>query len=144
MTYKYLSQRILDHAIHSPLVNYAMEGAISEINPQTVLQYPLFLVSPTGTHRETRSTITYSLTFYYFDRLLDDESNASEIYSYGMQVIKNILTRLEYDDEIMSIGDEISYQFYLATDGKVLNDTCAGVWATVEITTENNINCPED
>lgn len=142
MTYKYLAHRILDYAINKPYINYAMEGNISEINNQTVLQYPLFMVSPTGMHTERENTITYALTFYYFDRMLADESNATDVYSVGIQALQSIARSLEMDDEIISIDGDVTYQFYRATDGKVLNDTCAGVFSSIRITVPKEVSCP--
>lgn len=143
MTYKYLANRILDYAMQNKVINYAMEGAVSELNYQTVLQYPVFLVSPTGTHRERDGVITYALSFFYFDRLLNSEENNTEVYSTGMMVLKQIITNLWHDDEIMAVGDEIDYNFYVATDGQVLNDVCCGVWANVNITVPSEIVCPD-
>lgn len=144
MTYKSLSYKICDIAIHNKLLNYAMEGDIAEINSLNIKEYPVFLMSGIGPHTDNGSLMTYTVVFYYLDRALNDFSNSTDAYSSGIETLKNLVNLLRNDEDIVKVSDEISYNPFKATDTKVLSDNCFGVYAQVQITVLNDTLCGLD
>lgn len=144
MTYKSLAYKICDVAIHNKLLNYALEGDVAEINSLNIKEYPLFLVQGNGPHTDRGNVMTYGLTFFYFDRALKDFSNSTDAYSSGIEILKNLVRILRYDDDIVDISTEISYRPFKATDTKVLSDNVFGVYAELEITVLNDSLCAID
>lgn len=80
------------------------------------------------------NTVTYTMILYYGDRLLQDKSNVNAIYSDGINAIQsviNILNQIEHVD----IPEQIEYTPF---EQKFM-DYLAGMYATVEITTESSL-----
>lgn len=144
MTYKSLAYKICDVAIHNKLLNYAIEGDVAELNSLNIKEYPLFLVQGNGPHTDRGNTMTYGLTFFFFDRALNDFSNSTDAYSSGIEILKNLIKLLKNDEEILEISDEISYHPFKATDTKVLSDNAFGVYAELQITVINDTQCAID
>lgn len=77
---------------------------------------------------------TYTFIFYYGDRLLQDKSNVNEIYTDGINAIQSVLNILneQYRVDIPESINYIPFQQQFC-------DYLAGVYATVEISTESTI-----
>lgn len=144
MTYKTLSYKICDIAIHDKLFNYSLEGDIAEINSLNITEYPIFLMSGIGPHTDNGSIMTYHVVFYFLDRALNDFSNSTDAYSTGIEVLKNLIRKIKNDDDIVDVSDEISYHPFKATDTKVLSDNCFGVYCELDITVLNDTQCVAD
>lgn len=78
--------------------------------------------------------VTYNVVLYYGDRLLQDKRNVNDIYSDGMRVIQSIINKLNTEDGI-NIGGEIIYTPF----EQQFMDYLAGVYTTVDITTESEL-----
>lgn len=128
-------------AIGSQYFNWAAEGDVYDLNDKTIKDYPAFLVSGTGPHTDTGKLFRYRLTFFYFDRLTKDASNSTQIYSTGIEVLKNFINQLRHDQYILKVSDEITYTPFSGVEAQVLSDTTCGVYATLELTVKNDTTC---
>lgn len=77
---------------------------------------------------------TYTYIFYYGDRLLQDKSNVGEIYTDGVNAIQAVVNILN-DSYAVDIPEIVSYTPF----EQQFMDYLAGVYATVEITTNSEI-----
>ena len=142
MTLKNLLDTIGVIGINDRLINFAgAGGSVYEINDLTIRDYPILYVSPTGTHRTDQNTTTYQLTIFYIDRLLEDSSNSLDIHSAGVEVLKNIIRKIEDTEGIVSVSDE--YTITLFTETEKMKDRCNGAYATLEITVLNGYVCAD-
>lgn len=144
MTYKELSYKICDIAIHNKLFNYALEGDVAEINSLNITEYPIFLMSGIGPHTDNGSIMRYHVVFYFFDRALNDFSNSTDAYSTGIETLKNIIKLIRNDEDIINVSDELSFYPFKATDTKVLSDNCFGVYVELDISVLNDTLCAID
>lgn len=80
-----------------------------------------------------QQSITYDLVIYYGDRLLQNTSNMNQIFTDGVNVIQSVINDL--DDYHIDITEEVVYTPF---DQKFA-DYLAGVYATIQITTESTI-----
>lgn len=141
MTYLELTTLICKKAINNKLFNYACEGNFSELNDKTIKDYPVFLLTGTGPHINEDNMMKYRVTFFYFDRLVSDNSNSTQIYSAGIEALKNLINAIKKDSNILFVSDEIEYFPFTAPEGQVLSDRCCGVYATLDITVPNITTC---
>ena len=128
-------------AIGSKYFNWFAEGDIYDINDKTIRDYPAGLISFTGPHTDTGKFFRYRLSIFYFDRLTSDNSNSSQIYSTGIEVLKNLVNALRHDQYILKVSDEITYTPFSGVEAQVLSDRTCGVYATLELTVKNNTTC---
>lgn len=128
--------------INDKMVNYFVAGnSVYDINSLTIKDYPLCYVSPTGTQEIGDNFSTFSLTLFYLDRLLIDNSNETEIHSVAVEVIKNLKKKLENNENIINIegGDII-----LFTEKEKFSDKVNGGYINLKITVLNNSVCAID
>lgn len=141
MTYLELATYIGKLAIRSEYFNFAAEGDVYDLNDKTINDYPALLVSGTGPHTDTGKLFRYRITLFYFDRLTKDASNSTQIYSTGIEVLKNLINGLRKDPYILKVSDEITYTPFSGVEAQVLSDSTCGVYATLELTVKNDTNC---
>lgn len=141
MTQIELATLICRKAIGSRYYNWIAEGDIYDINDKTVKDYPAGLVTFTGPHTFLPNSTRFRVSIFYFDRLTGDDSNSSQIYSTGVEVLKNLINSLRHDENILKVSEEIQIMPFLGTEAQVLNDRCCGVYATLDITVKNNTKC---
>lgn len=141
MTYLELATYIGRMAIGSKSFNFAAEGDIYDLNDKTIKDYPALLVSGTGPHTDTGTLMRYRITLFYFDRLTADDSNSTQIYSTGIEALKNLINALRHDEYILKVSDEIVYTPFSGVEAQVLSDRCVGVYATLDITVKNGTKC---
>ena len=141
MTYLELATYIGQLAIGSKYFNFAAEGDVYDLNDKTIRDYPALLVSGTGPHTDTGKFFRYRITLFYFDRLTADDSNSTQIYSTGIEVLKNLINTLRHDEYILKVSDEITYTPFSGLEAQVLSDRTCGVYATLELTVKNNTTC---
>lgn len=141
MTYLELATYICRKAIASKYFNFACEGDVYDLNDKTIRDYPALLVSGTGPHTDTGKFMRYRITLFYFDRLVSDDSNSTQIYSQGIEVLKNLINDLRHDDYILRVSDEIQYTPFSGVEAQVLSDRTCGVYATLDLTVKNVTNC---
>jgi len=126
--------------VRDKLVNFTgCGGSVYELNDLSIHNYPILYVSPTGTHRVEENYTTYQLTIFYIDRLLEDNSNAVDIHSAAVEILKNIIRAIENTDGVIGVSDE--YSINLFTETEKFKDRCNGAYATVEISVVNDTVC---
>lgn len=142
MTLQALLNIIGSIGIEDKLINFAgAGGSIYEINDLTIRDYPILYVSPTGTHRVEENFTSYQLTIFYIDRLLEDNSNGTNIHSTGVEVLKNIIRKVATLDGVIGVSDE--YTINLFSETERMKDRCNGAYATLEITVLNDYICAD-
>ena len=124
------------------LVNFSCAGAsLAEINPMSIQFYPLFMIIPSGTHQVLENTTRYSLTLYYVDRLLEDNSNTIDIFSSSIENLKNIIVGTKDIPGVVEVDDIYTIRCFMP---EKLNDRLAGSYAEVKITVRNDSLCFQD
>ena len=141
MTQLELATYICRKAIGSKYFNFMAEGDVYDLNDIIIKDYTAGLVSFTGPHTDTGTLMRYRLSIFYFDRLTSDDSNSSQIYSTGIEVLKNLVNDLRHDEYILKVSDEIQYVPFSGVEAQVLSDRCCGVYCTLDITVKNNTTC---
>lgn len=140
MSLEELIKQIGKMAIKNSLVSwYGGGGSIYELNSLTIKDYSLIYVSPTGTHTATNSYTRFAITIFYIDRLLDDNSNDVQIFSAGVEVLKNIIKGLGMIDGVIEVSNSYTIQNF--TETEKMSDKCAGAYATLEVIVKNNDDC---
>lgn len=129
-------ERLLDAlgnlAVKYNLINWAgYGGSIYEINTATIEDYPILFLSPTDEIRVTKDYTSYGLTIYFIDRLLEDSSNDTQIFSAGELTLANFLRQVKLLPGILKVDEE--YTIRLFTETEKMNDRCAGAYARVRI-----------
>lgn len=141
MTLEYLQYAIGEIAVRNNLVNWYGAGpSVFAINGETVKDYPLVFVSPTGDNLVRENTTRYSLTIYYVDRLLDDSSNETNVGSVAVETLKNIYRQVQMIDWVEAV--ETDPRIRLFQEPERFNDRCAGAYMQVWIEVVNPSNCP--
>lgn len=141
MTIERLLYDISEISLKNNLVNAAYAGpSIYNINGTTVLDYPYLFTSPTDDITVGENTTRYGLTIYFVDRLLADSSNEVDVFSTGVETLKNIIRQLELLDEIVDVTDEPIIRLF--TETQRMADACAGAYCRLSITVLNTAACP--
>lgn len=141
MTYIDLATHICTKAISNKLFNFAAEGNVYELNDKTIKDFPALLMSGVGPHTDTGKMMRYRITLFYFDRLANDNSNDTQIYSQGIEALKNLINGLRNDEYILKVSDEIQYTPFIDVEAQVLSDRTCGVYATLELSVKNDNKC---
>ena len=124
-----------DIAKNQPNINQILRDDIFALNTMQDVKYSVFC-STQQQHKESGDFITYYFTLFYVDRLLSDRSNQTEIQSAGINILSNILKRLEGNDIEV---EPHSYQVF----NQRFNDECAGVYVNVGLTVPIEYICSE-
>lgn len=114
-------------AASQPAVNMIVENDIFRLNAAPDARYGVFGWTQ-GQHSGGASTdtIRYAFTFFYIDRLTEDQGNQVEVQSVGIQTLDNI---------IRTLGDRGIWSddwTFVAFNQRFL-DECAGVYCTVTL-----------
>lgn len=140
MTLQKLLNTIGFIGVQDKLVNFTgCGGSVYELNDLSIHNYPILYCSPTGTHRVEENYTTYSIVLFYIDRLLEDNSNAVDIHSAAVEILKNIIRAIKNTDGVIGVSDE--YSINLFTETEKFKDRCNGAYATVEISVVNDTIC---
>lgn len=127
-------------AMSHPTVRTAKNDNVYDImNTNPSIKYGVFVVSQT-THRQTEQFDIYGLNLFYIDRLVDNrEDNRLQIQSIGKQILGNVIATFceEYD-----VDFPLVVRFTPFTQKFV--DSCAGMYATIEIEIPRDIICSEE
>lgn len=115
-------------------INYTGEGDIYTLNTNNSIDYGVFFITQ-NKHTQDENTITYSLNLYYIDRLLENEKNTLSIQSTGIILLGNIINTFNESVDECEIEYDITYQPFTHR----FADACAGVYAVVNLTVDNNI-----
>lgn len=136
-----LSTLICKKAINSKYFGWIAEGDIYDLNDKTIRDYPAGLVTFTGPHTFVKNTTRYRLSIFYFNRLTNDDSNSSYIYSTSVEVLKNLVNDIRHDEHILKVSEEIQIMPFIAPEAQGLSDRCCGSYCTLDITVKNDITC---
>lgn len=140
MTLENLLALITEIGLNDRLVNFAACGnSVYDINSYQIKNYPLLFVSPTGMQGVSERFVTYTLTIFYIDRLLTDNSNQIQIHSIAIDALKNIINKIEAFDDVIEVED--NYNITLFTENEKFSDVCNGAFATIRVKTLNNSTC---
>lgn len=138
MTLFTLCKEIGEMAKAQRLVNFSAAGSsLGEINPLSVDWYPMFYIIPAGTHTVMNNTTKFSLTFYYIDRLLEDNSNTIDIFSSSIENLKNIINGTKQIEGVVDVDDSYSVRNFMP---EKMNDRLAGAYAEIRVSVVND-NC---
>ena len=142
MTLQSLLYAITEVGIKQKVINYAAAGAdIYALNSNTIKDWPVLFASPTGDHTISDNTTVYTITLYYLDRLLDDNSNDISVMSVGIEQLKNMIKWVAQINGVVEVENEYVIRNFTETES--FADKCAGAWVTIRIKTLNSIICPE-
>lgn len=140
MSLELLIQVLCEFGLKRNLVNWASAGpSIYAINPEEIKNYPFLFISPTERIQVGKNTTEYGLTIYYADRLLDDSSNETQIFSMGAETLTNFLRQIENLEGIVEVSDP---SIRLFTNSEKMQDRLSGAYTVVTITVLNSANCP--
>lgn len=140
MTLKQLIKEIGDMAIKQKLINYSAAGtSIAQLNPMSIDWYPVLFQAPTGNHQVRENTTIYQITLYYIDRLLEDYSNDIDIFSTGIEQLKNLVNGIKFIDGVVDVRTDYIIRNF--ADTEKMNDRLAGAYMTISIEVVNNTLC---
>lgn len=121
-------------ALYQNFIRSAFDGDVYDNwNNGTEVRYGSFNI---GLQNITYSNnlVTYSLVMYYGDRLTQDKTNANQIYTDGVNALQSIINFLNKASNVEVSGDII----YTPFEQKFM-DYLAGVYTTIELTTESQL-----
>lgn len=134
MTLYEIVNELIDIAKKQPNINHCGEGDIYELNSKPNINYSVFWVTQQN-HSQGENTVSYNLILYYVDRLMNDASNRLKVQSQGMLEINNIINIFNQMNQDIQIEYDINYTTFTHR----FSDECAGVFANVTITTDNEL-----
>ena len=124
-------------AKEQPSINMIVQQDVFRINSAPLLKYGVFAWTQGQHSGSINGLSTYSFSFFYVDRLKEDQSNQIEIQSVGCETIGNILRMLEeYDVEVGN--------YTLQTFNQRFTDECAGVFCNVTLSVLPMSGCAEN
>lgn len=139
MTLYDLIDKISEYAVGRQLIEYSAGGtSIMEIDRAE--GYPLLFVAPTGNHRVSQNTTTFTITLYYIDRLLDDSTNNVTLFSNSINALKDLVLGIATLDGVTDVSEDFDIANF--TETEKLNDKVAGAYTTIQVTTLNDYTCP--
>lgn len=128
-----LTNRIKEISLTQAPIKSVYDGDVYEIWNSSEVNFGSLCFDYKNVTYDTNSC-TYTIIFYYGDRLLQDKSNTKEIYADGINAIQSVINILN-EDYIGDIPDSITYTPFQ----QQFCDYLAGVYATVEISTDSTI-----
>ena len=130
--------RVLEGVVaNQPAVNMIVRDSVLRVNDNPADRYGAFVWTQ-GQHSEGLSNDfrAFRFSLFYVDRLLQDQSNRTEIQSTGVEVLGNVIRTLGEDFDIVG-------EWSIETFTQRFTDECAGAWATVSFLVPVNTACPE-
>lgn len=128
MTYKDIILKVKDIAENQPNINQTYIGDVYEVNHQQDVKYNCFVITQDEVVVDSNDeTMNVRLILFYIDRLTASEDNRLDIQSAGVTFFNRIMPEIEDIDGI------IIERYSLMPFNERFNDTCAGVYTTVEI-----------
>lgn len=134
MTLKEIITKIKKVAKKQRNIGYVGEGDIYTLNSLPNIDYSVIFITQSN-HSITTDLCEYNINLFYVDRLFEDDSNRLEVQSHGITIINNIINELSSTD----IDIDVEYPISFTTFTQRFTDDCAGVFATVKITTDNEL-----
>ena len=136
MTLAQLIRLIEGVAMQQPSIKMIVQNDVYRINSAPSLKYGVFAWTQGQHSGSINGMTTFSFTFFYVDRLTEDQSNQIEIQSVGCETLGNILRALDENDvEVAS--------YTMQTFNQRFTDECAGVFCNVSLSVLPTLTCPE-
>lgn len=137
MTLAQVVQRIEAVAAAQPAVNLIVPNDVFALNSIQDAKYGVFAWTQ-GEHSGglDQYATGFRFTFFYVDRLRNDESNRLEIQSVGVETLGNILRALGADLALSA--------WTFTTFNQRFADLCAGVYAQVTVYAPVSTACVDD
>ena len=134
MTLKEIITKIKKVAKKQRNIGYVGEGDIYTLNSLPNIDYSVIFITQSN-HSITTDLCEYNINLFYVDRLFGDDANRLDIQSHGITIINNIINELSATD----IDVDVEYPISFTTFTQRFTDDCAGVFATIKITTDNEL-----
>jgi hypothetical protein len=136
MTLAQLIRLIEGVAMQQPSIKMIVQNDVYRINSAPSLKYGVFAWTQGQHSGSINGMTTFSFTFFYVDRLTEDQSNQIEIQSVGCETLGNILRALDENDvEVAS--------YTMQTFNQRFTDECAGVFCNVSLSVLPSLTCSE-
>ena len=124
-------------AAAQPAVNMIVRNDIFRLNATSSARYGVFAWAQ-GRHAESIDSplVSYDFTFFYVDRLTENQSNEVEVESVGIQTLDNVIRTL------ISRGFDADGWTFTTFNQRFL-DECAGAFARVTLRVPAGGTCAE-
>lgn len=123
-------------AMQQPSINMIVQNDVYRINSAPSLKYGVFAWTQGQHSGSINGMTTFSFTFFYVDRLKENQSNQIEIQSVGCETLGNILRTLDENDVEVA-------QYTMQTFNQRFTDECAGVFCNVSLSVPTTSVCAE-
>lgn len=124
-------------AKQQPSINMIVQNDVYRINSAPSLKYGVFAWTQGQHSGSINGMTTFSFTFFYVDRLTEDQSNQIEIQSVGCETLSNILRALDENDVEVA-------NYTMQTFNQRFTDECAGIFCNVSLSVQATATCAED
>lgn len=126
-------------ALAQPAVQMLVRNDVYKLNACPDARYGVFAWTQ-GQHRLDASgdLHTFAFTFFYIDRLTEDQGNMVEVQSMGVQTLENIIRTLENEGIFPAEG------WAMQSFNERFEDECAGVFATIRFSVPSDTLCDYD
>lgn len=143
MTLRTLLYEIAERGLSEKVIRSSYGGSdIYELNAIRDIHYPMLFTCPSGNHRVKENTTEYNITLYYLDRLIEDNSNEVEIFSTGIEQLKNLVIAIEDLGGVVEVEREYDMTNFVETEA--MNDKVAGAYCTIVVKVINDTTCTID
>ena len=133
MTLYKLVQDVCNLGKAEPNISFVSQGDIYQLNHNQDIDYPAFIVTQ-GTHTGSDyDEEQFTLTLFAVDRLVSDKSNEIDVQSWANDVLMDVIRKIEE----FYIGT-VQPGFKIQTFTEKFDSLCAGAYATIAVTIENN------
>lgn len=133
MTLYKLVQDVCNLGKAEPNISFVSQGDIYYLNHNQDIDYPAFIVTQ-GTHTGSDyDEEQFTLTLFAVDRLVSDKSNEIDVQSWANDVLMDVTRKIEE----FYIGT-VQPGFKIQTFTEKFDSLCAGAYATIAVTIENN------
>lgn len=133
MTLYKLIQDVCNLGKAQPNISFVSQGDIYQLNHNQDIDYPAFIVTQ-GTHTGSDyDEEQFTLTLFAVDRLVSDKSNEIDVQSWANDVLMDVTRKIEE----FYIGT-VQPGFKIQTFTEKFDSLCAGAYATIAVTIENN------
>lgn len=120
-------------ALSQNLIQSAFDGDVYTNWNSSEIKYGSFNVGIQSISY-SNNLITYTLVLYYGDRLLQDRTNANQIYADGVNALQSVINLINTASNVEIAGDIIYTPFE-----QTFTDYLAGVYTTIDLTTESSL-----
>lgn len=120
-------------AIKQPNINHTFEGDVYKLATLPNIEYSVFGVTQTN-HNLNEDTITYNLTLFHIDRVMNDESNMLQVQNNSILMLGNIINIFAENYDV-----QVNYPINFTTFTHKFNEICGGAFCNLSVVVDNNI-----